>query len=179
MTLQEAKRHVHAEDFVDDDAYLQSLIDTATAYVDGPEPAWLGRSIGEQEWQLLLDKFPSGCIRLPIPPLQEVTAVEYVGIDGATGNVADFREFGVASVNGAGFILPAYGATWPATRDEPEAVRVTFTAGYSAVPPQVKHAVLLLVGEWYENRENASELKLTEIPTAACSLLMPLRFWPS
>lgn len=179
MSLQEAKRHVRAEDFADDDAYLQSLIDTATAYVDGPEPAWLGRSIAQQGWQLLLDRFPCGAIRLPLPPLQEVTSVEYVDLDGVTQTLAGFREFGVDSLNSDGIVLPAFDTEWPSARNEPEAVRISFTAGYSSVPKAVKHAILLLVGEWYENREDASELKLTEIPTAACSLLMPLRFWPS
>lgn len=179
MSLQEAKRHVHAEDFTDDDDYLQSLIDVAIAHVDGPEPAWLGRAIAEQEWQLLLDGFPSGCIHLPIPPLQEVTAVEYVDIDGATQTLVGFREFGVASVNSSGFILPAFDTEWPSTRDEPEAVRITFTAGYSTVPKPVKHAILLLVGQWYENREDAANLKLECMPNGVDALLMPLRYWPS
>jgi uncharacterized phiE125 gp8 family phage protein len=178
VTTAEAKRHCRIDDFNDDDSYIESLISVAQAYIDGPEPAWLGRSFGSS-WTLTLDSFPSGCIRLPLPPLQEVTEVAYTATDGTTGTVTDFREFGVESVNSHGFILPAYDAAWPDTRDEPEAVRITFTAGYATVPPQVKHAILLLVGEWYENREDAGELKLTEIPTAASALLMPLRFWPS
>lgn len=177
VTTVEAKRHCRI-DHEDDNAYLDSLIVVAQAYIDGPN-GWLGRSFGEQEWTLTLDAFPTGCLHLPIPPLQSVDTVEYTKTDGTTGAVTDFREFVIGSVTGAGFILPAYAGAWPDTRAEPEAVQITFTAGYATVPPQVKHAILLLVGEWYENREDASELKLTEIPTAACSLLMPLRFWPA
>lgn len=179
VTLAEAKKHVRAEDFTDDDAYLTSLIAVAQAHIEGPE-GWLGRSFGQQTWEYSIDCFPaSGQIFLPIPPLQSVDAIEYTDVNGATQTVASFREFGTASRSGAGFVMPAYGAAWPATRDEPEAVRVSFTAGYSSVPAQVKHAILLLVGEWYENREDAGSLKLEEIPTCASALLMPLRFWPS
>lgn len=178
VTLAELKKHVRAEDFTDDDNYLVSLAAVAQAHIEGPG-GWLGRSFGEQEWTLTLDAFPAGCLHLPIPPLQSVDTVEYTKTDGTTGTVTNFREFGIGSVAGAGFILPAYASAWPDTRDEPEAVSITFTAGYDTVPPQVKHAILLLVGEWYENREDAGALKLTEIPTAASALLLPLRFWPS
>lgn len=178
VSLAEVKRHCRATDFDDDDAYLASLVAVAQAHIEGPG-GWLGRAFGEQEWELRLDAFPSNDIRLPLPPLQSVDEIEYVDADGITQTLASFREFGVGSLNGGGFILPAYDETWPITRDEPEAVRITFTAGYSAVPTQVKHAILLLVGEWYENREDAGSLKLNEIPTCASALLMPLRFWPS
>jgi len=179
VSIAAAKKHVHAEDFTDDDAYLEALVATATAHIDGPEPAWLGRAIGEQQWELRLDKFPTGCIRLPLPPLQSVDAVSYIKSDGTSGTITDFREFGVDSRIGAGFILPAYDAAWPDTRNEPEAVRITFTAGYADVPPVIKRAILLLVGQWYNNREDAAEIKLTEMPTGVDALIMPLRFWPS
>jgi uncharacterized phiE125 gp8 family phage protein len=177
VTTAEAKRHCRI-DSNEDDAYLDSLVSVAQGYIEGPN-GWLGRSFGEQVWTLTLDAFPAGSIYLPLPPLQSVDVLEYTKTDGTTGTITDFREFGVGSVVGAGFVLPAYDAAWPDTRDEPEAVRITFTAGYASAPPQVKHAILLLVGEWYENREDAGAIRLTEIPTAASSLLMPLRFWPS
>lgn len=162
-------------DHSDDDTYLAELIDVASAHIDGAA-GWLGRSIAEQEWELRLDRFPSGKIYLPLPPLIGVAAVEYIDRDGVLTELNDFRQFGIG---GNGYILPAYNGVWPEARDEPEAARVRFTAGYEAVPKAVEHAVRLLVGDWYENRENAAEIKLTEMPTGVEALLMPLRHWPS
>ncbi|TGP65446.1 phage gp6-like head-tail connector protein [Mesorhizobium sp. M2D.F.Ca.ET.225.01.1.1] len=182
VTAAEIKRHIRAVDFSDDDDYLQALAGVAANHVDGPEPAWLGRSLAERQWQLILDGFPADkCSRiaLPLPPLRSVDTVEYVDIDGTAQTIADFREFGVQSTNSTGFLLPAFGSTWPDTRSEPEAVKITFTAGFASVPPAVKHAILLLVGQWYENRENASEIALTEIPNGVSALLTPLKIWPS
>ncbi|RUW55056.1 phage gp6-like head-tail connector protein [Mesorhizobium sp. M1A.F.Ca.ET.072.01.1.1] len=182
VTAAEVKRHVRAVDFSDDDDYLQSLADVAANHVDGPEPAWLGRSFAERKWQLIIDGFPAGkCgrITLPLPPLKSVDAFEYVDIDGAAQTITDFRQFGVASVNSAGFVLPAYNSTWPDTRIQPEAVKITFTAGYATIPQAVKHAILLLVAQWYERRENASDIKLTEMPAGVSALLGPLKHWPS
>lgn len=178
VSLAAAKKHVHAEDFTDDDAYIEALVATATAHIDGAV-GWMGRAFGQQSWELSLDRFPCGEIRLPLPPLQAVTEVAYTKDDGTAGTVVGFREFGVGSVTGQGLILPAYGERWPVTRKEPEAVRVTFTAGYESIPPSVGHAIKLMVGTWYNNREDAAEIKLTEMPTGVDALLMPLRFWPS
>jgi uncharacterized phiE125 gp8 family phage protein len=177
VTLPEIKKHVRAEDFTDDDAYLESLIEVATGHIDGPE-GWLGRALGTQEWLLSLDEFPTCDITLPLPPLQSVDELEYTDEDGATQTITDFREFGVGMANWPGRILPAYDTVWPVTRDEPEAVRITFTAGYATVPKPVKHAIMLLVGQWYAVRENATEIKLSEMPKSVDALLMPLRYWP-
>uniref|UniRef100_A0A6H1ZJI5 Putative head-tail connector n=1 Tax=viral metagenome TaxID=1070528 RepID=A0A6H1ZJI5_9ZZZZ len=58
-----------------------------------------------------------------------------------------------------GRIVLAYGKSWPTTVLRPaNAVCVTFIAGYgderSDVPKAVKQAMLLLIGDLYENREN-------------------------
>lgn len=41
----------------------------------------------------------------------------------------------------------------------------------SAVPDDIEAAIKLLIGHWYENREEASEASLFEVPLAARSLL--------
>lgn len=176
VSLAEAKKHLNVF-HDDDDGYIEVLIAVATSHIDGAE-GWLGRAFGEQSWELSLDCFPAGEIRLPLPPLQEVTEVAYTDVDGVGQTYTGFREFGIGSVGGQGFILPAYGQRWPTARREPEAVRIKFTAGYEAVPPSVAHAIKLLIGTWYEGREDASELKLNEMPKGVDALLTPLRFWP-
>lgn len=177
LSLAALKRHVHAEDFDDDDAYLQALASAAEDNIGGAG-GFLGRALSQSEWELRLDCFPAGKIDIPLPPLISVDEVEYVDTDGVAQTYAAYRTFGVGQANAGGFILYAYNGEWPDTRDdEPEAVRVTFTAGYAAVPPAIKHAALLMVGDWYRNREDATEIKLSKMPRAADDLLAPYRYY--
>jgi uncharacterized phiE125 gp8 family phage protein len=49
-----------------------------------------------------------------------------------------------------------YGGTWPAGLEDNDAVIVRWWGGYgttgASVPAAVRHAMLMLVGHWYENR---------------------------
>ena len=59
-----------------------------------------------------------------------------------------------------------------------DAVTVTYKAGYgdaaSAVPPRTKHAIKLLLGHLWRNREAVSAVRLTEVPMAIDALLRPV-----
>jgi uncharacterized phiE125 gp8 family phage protein len=46
------------------------------------------------------------------------------------------------------------------------------------VPEPIRQAMLLLVGHWYEHREQASPASIEQIPVAAQSLLAPYRVFP-
>lgn len=182
VTLAEAKKHCRAEYFDDDDAYLQALIDAATANIDGPE-GWLGRAVREQVLELTIDRFPCagengrpGQIRLPMPTLISVDALEYTATDGTTATIADFREFGVGAPYG-GYILPALSGTWPSVLGDAGSVRIEFTAGYETIPKTIKHAVLLMVGHWYENREAVTDANMSDLPMGVSALLSPHRVW--
>jgi hypothetical protein len=72
-------------------------------------------------------------------------------------------------------VVPAYNVVWPIVREQPAAVKIETTNGWAAVanvPPQITQAMLLTIGNWYENRETAGEL-----PDAAKALLWPFRVW--
>lgn len=182
VTLEEAKKHCRATYYDDDDAYLQALIQVATSNIDGPE-GWLGRAVREQELEYTIDRFPCagdngrpGQLKLPMPTLISVNAVEYTATDGATGTITDFREFGVGAPFG-GYILPALSNSWPSVLGDAGSVRVTFTAGYSEIPKSITHAALLMIGHWFENREAVTEAKLSEMPIGVSALLMPHRVY--
>lgn len=177
ITLTEAKRQVRAEDFSDDDPYLEGLIATVSDTLVGPS-GWLGRSVVETEWSYRLNRFTASAISLPLPPLIEVSEVEYVDVSGATQTISGYRTFGMGAVDAAGYIVPAYGSDWPQTRDEPEAVRIQFKSGYATIPQAIKHGALLLLGHLYDNRAAVGE-KIEVLPMGADALLMPYRFWPS
>jgi uncharacterized phiE125 gp8 family phage protein len=66
------------------------------------------------------------------------------------------------------------------TCDRADAVTIEFTAGYgaaaSAVPAEIKQAMYLMIGHWYENRESVNVGNIVnELPFAAQALLEPFQ----
>jgi uncharacterized phiE125 gp8 family phage protein len=72
-------------------------------------------------------------------------------------------------------------ATWPDVDDIPAPVRAEFVAGFGAdedsVPPAIKHAILLLVSTWFENREaySVGQTVSAPLPFAVNALIAPHR----
>ncbi len=142
----------------DDDALIDRLIATATGMLDG-YAGQLGRALLTQTWRLDLDTFPDRCaIELPLPPLQQVLSVTYVDPTGATQTLSDqaFRVTGVGSYSRAR-ISPALGTQWPVTARVPDAVSITFRAGFgnapTDVPAPICSAILAVVASLYSIRE--------------------------
>lgn len=185
VSLDEAKAHLRI-DGTDEDAYVTALVAAATATVDGAG-GWLGRALRPQVWDLTLPGWPLDrwCerIRLPLPPLISVASVSYRDGDGITQTLAtgDYVVSGVGAAFG-GAVSPADGASWPSLRWHPEAVTVRFTAGYAepddavTVPEPIRHAILMMVGHLYANREAvAPNGRADVVPMGAEALLAPYR----
>lgn len=154
VTLAEAKAHLRVLHDLDDD-YIDALIETATGHLEG-RGGILGRALVTQIWEYRIRCFPNcGVIQLPLPPLQTVGAIAYIDTNGATQTLSP-DQYAVDAETLVGQIRRAYGVTWPATRAEDHAVRITFTAGYgdaADVPRPIKQAILLLIGHFYVNRD--------------------------
>lgn len=86
-------------------------------------------------------------------PLQVVTEVEYLsGGSNVAYNISNLRTVKKPAYS---YIKPNNGLSWPNVDDEPQAVRVRFTAGYGAaadVPADLKQALLNHVLSVYQNR---------------------------
>lgn len=79
VTLSEAKDHLRVL-HDDEDALIASLIETATAYLDGLDGV-LGRALGPQTWRAVF--LEGSCTdRLPIGPI--VSRLEPVTVNGET-----------------------------------------------------------------------------------------------
>ena len=105
-----------------------------------------------------MDEFPADQICLPLPPVQSVTSITYTD---ATGSSAtwDSSKYTFSASREPARIMPAYNENFPTdVREQPDAVTVRFVAGYgdaaTDVPDQIKHAMLLLISHWFENRED-------------------------
>jgi uncharacterized phiE125 gp8 family phage protein len=179
VTLAEAKAQVHV-DHEDHDAYIQSLIDTTTAHLDGYSGI-LGRCLVTQTWRVALARWPRDrCIRLPFPNAAP-TGLVYADADGVDQTLDAALWSGYTDALG-GFVQLKKAFTAPAVdADRLDAIRVTFTAGYGAaadVPAAIKHAMKLMIGHFYENREEVAvgqSLFVAQIPVGADRLLAPYR----
>lgn len=173
VTLAEAKAHLRV-DFADDDAYIEALI--ATARVAAEER--LERTLVNTPWRLTLDGFPAA-IKLPMPPLVSVEAVEFRDADGL-GMTLDPQDYEVDTINEPGYVVPAPGARWPAVGPGINGVRVSYTAGYGPtgahVPAPIRHWILLAIGDMYHLRTRSSD-KAAVPQHFADSLLDPYRIW--
>lgn len=139
-----------------DDALIDKWIGAARDYVE----TFTGRKLISQTWDLKLDGFPScDILRLPFPPVTSVTSITYTDTAGAsqTWDSANYTtDLPTGPQAGPARITPAYGVTWPSTRDVINAVTVRFVCGYSApeqVPEGLQSALLQFVGHRYYHRE--------------------------
>lgn len=151
-----------------DHAYVTLLVATARARVEQDTH----RALPVQSWTLALDSW-APCIELPLPPLRSVSEVRYIDTDGATQILAS-SAYRVDTSGEAGRIAPAFGSEWPQTRAIIGAIEIDFDAGYDVVPMPLQHAMKLLIGHWYENREQVVTGTIaTSMPDGVAALISP------
>lgn len=180
VSVSQAKAHIrvgHSED----DTLISALIAAAVSLLDG-HAGILGRCIVTQTWEQDFSCWPgNNLLRLPFPDVdpdsveityrdasdieQTLSADHYETFEDAISTVIAFRE---------AFTSPAL------CSDRRAPVTVTFDAGFGAaadVPAAIKHAVLLSVADFYENRENTvvGQVTVSELPMGAMFLIAPLR----
>jgi hypothetical protein len=100
-------------------------------------------------------------IFVPLPPLVSVDSIQYVDTNGVTQTL-DPTQYIVDLVSEPARITPAYGVTWPATRQQVNAVTVTFTCGYgaaAAVPAGIMRWMQIRIATIYANREEVAILQ--------------------
>lgn len=149
--------------FDSDDDFLSALIGVARERCE--EATW--RQLCHATWVLRMRAFPpSEWIELPRPPLVSVASVSYVDGSGATQTLST-DVYSVDPYSQPGRIVLKYGQSWPVTRDQEDAVTITFTAGYSAdgtsVPKRAKQSILMRVAHWYEFREPTVEATVSQV----------------
>lgn len=172
VSLTEAKAHCRI-DGTADDALLTALIKAAREHVE----IITGSALVTQTLDIKYDSFGPQ-IDLPHPPLQSVTSIKYLDDSGVEQTLAS----SVYRVNADRYpasITLDYNQAWPNLYPVSSPVTVRLVAGYgaaSAVPQPIKQALLLLVGHWYENREESiAAVSLQPIPTGVAALLAGYR----
>lgn len=168
VTLAEAKAHCRVEDAAED-ATLNGLIAAATDYIQ----QYTGKVIIPQTWRLTLDTF-SDSILLPKNPVQSVTSIKYFDF------IVDIQTlptgyYTADTASDPAWIVLNSDQTWPDTLDAVNAVRIEFIAGYTTVPPSIKHAILMLVAQWYDHRAAVADKAIIAVPHAVEALLANYR----
>jgi len=155
VTLNEAKDHLRVEN-TDEDALISGLVSAAREMAE----AYTQRQLITATYTMKINDFPPGEAAIPLPrtPLGSVSAITYIDADGSTQTLGtDVYE--VLDDDSEAWVVLKPGQIWPSARFEKyEAVTITFTAGYgaiaSSVPAAVRSAMLLIIGNLYENRES-------------------------
>lgn len=175
VTVTEAKDQSRI-DGTDEDTVLTRLIIVARTTVEKLS----GRTLITQTWDVIYNNFPSGdeAIYLPNTPLQSVSSITYVDENGVTQTWAS-SNYTVDTDGQIGRVFPAYDKSYPTVRNQKNAVTVRFVSGYgssSDVPEPIRHAILMLVGEMFERREEGIVgVNMSKVIVTAEQLLSPYK----
>lgn len=180
MDVDQANEHLRLEDEDLQDDYVEALIGAVETYLDGFAGV-LGRALITQTWARSFDRFPCGdTIRLPLAPLQSVESVMYFDRDGNNLAFGSSNYHAVTDAIGPCVKL-ADNATWPDTFCRPDAVTITWICGYgdaaADVPESIIHAAKLLLGDYFQNREDVSISKV--VASRVDALIAPFRRTPT
>lgn len=146
VTATEAKLHAKI-DTTADDALITILISSVRQLAE----LELGRKIITQTLDTYFDEFPDEIVLMP---LQSVTSIAYDDVDGVNQTISA-SEYRVDTYGHHSRITPAYGYSWPSTRQQTNAVKVRYVAGYglsAAVPACIKNWMLIRIAQAYEQR---------------------------
>lgn len=201
VSLAEAKAHCRVTDHTDDDSTLMALIESAVSHLDG----WtgiLGRCLCEQTWRQDFGDFRS-CLQIPLFPVASIVSVKYVDTSGVQQTV-DPGSYSLREAAIGSYVRFTNNYAFPPLNTEGPAVSVEYIAGYldtpavdaveadpeadppveavvavprsSNVPAALKHAILLLVSHWFQNRDGVViGQQPIELPMAVAALIAPYR----
>jgi uncharacterized phiE125 gp8 family phage protein len=185
ISVADAKEHLRVVDTTEDDAYIGALIDAATTWCED----YCDRTFAHKHYTVAFDDFPSLRIALPRPPVQlasvatnATVTISYVDQGGTTQTLtwaqSGTQQFRLDRDHVPSLVYPKYLENWPSVRLDDNSVQVTYLAGYGGaanVPTPAKHAIKMLVGHWYANREAVGSVG-RELEMAVSALLANLRW---
>lgn len=174
ISLATARLHLRL-DTEADDALVSAMIVAARENAE----QYTGLAIVEQTYTLQLDKFPEEELSLDIWPVTGITSIVYVDKDGNNQTLSNSK-YALNSYEAPSVVQPL--EDWPQTKSIYNAVTVTFTAGFTTgspntfpMPSSLTQAMLLMIGNMYENRESVSAFENYERPMSATYLMSPHR----
>lgn len=181
--MSEAKAHLNVSG-TSKDTYIGTLISTARGQIE----KYLRRALITQKWKVYYDCWQHELL-IPFGNLQivadESVIVKYRNISGTLTTLTESDYYWVVTTTDPGRIVRKYDATYPELQyGRPDAIEIAFTAGYgadaSAIPDEIKHAMKLLIGNYYSNREDiviGSGVTVNKIPSYITDLIHPYKLY--
>lgn len=148
VSLGEARAFLKIDDSAED-ALITTLIGAARLHVEGVT----GRALLAQSWRVVLDTWPDDrVVKLPVTPFMAVTGITAYDADGV-GHDVPLAQFMSEPDR---LLLPATVSGMPVLRER-QGIEIDYVAGFGTepaeVPADVRQALLLLVGYWFEHRD--------------------------
>lgn len=145
VTLAQAKEQC-AVDHADQDGLFNRLITVARASVE----KYCAVRFASQTVTVKCDCF-ADMARLPEAPVASITSISYIDTNGDAATlvttVYELRSDGLEAA-----VVLKSGQAWPSIQLGSR-ITVVAVVGLVTVPPDVAHAMLVLIGHWHENRE--------------------------
>lgn len=152
VALAEAKAFLRV-DGTAEDSFIGTLITAARLHVEGTT----GRALLAQSWRTVCDDWPeSRMVKLPVGPIVSLSEIRVYDAEGAATilSLAQFQP--ETKTMPARIHLPTTIAGMPVLRDR-AAIEIDYVVGYgndaADVPQDLRQALLMLVGYWFEHRD--------------------------
>ncbi len=187
ISLADAKTHLYLVDTSQDSKVLD-CIQTAREHVESV----CEHALMPQTWRCFFDCFPqsmdeyrhptshlmsraSPVIQLPGGHTISVDSVQYRDTTGTVQTLGPSL-YAADLLSIPARLLPAYRTSWPATPAWPDSVTIDYQVGYddpTKIPRPLRSAMMLIIGDLFENRES-SVVGASYVETPAVERLL----WP-
>ncbi len=152
VTLEETKTFLRVDNTLED-GFISTLVKAARLHIEGTT----GRAMIAQTWRVISDGWPTdSTIILPVAPLISISSITAYDIDGIPVSLALAQFQPETDTYPARIFLPRKIADAPALREH-NGIEIDYVAGFgseaSDVPADLRHALLSLVGYWFEHRD--------------------------
>ena len=176
VTITEAREHLRNEDLsgVDDD-YVNSLIVAARRFCEG----YTNRVFITQTWRQNENQWRNP-IQLKVNPVVSVSSLKYIDSNETQQTITDSTDNYQKDLNSdVAKIYDGLVNSFPAIGSSINPIEIITICGYGAasdVPDDIKHAIKLMISQFYEFREGVnvplnSATSDIKIPSSVYSLL--------
>jgi len=164
-TLSDVKNYLKVDTSADD-----TLITTLISAARQAAESYLNMALITQTITEKLDRLNSPTLYLSVSPVISVSNFQYADSQNTTQTFTS-TNYVVDTFSKPARLSLAYGKTWPTLYGNINDVTITYTAGFgteaSGVPTQIRQAMLMMIADSYDNREDY----VKKMPTASQYLL--------